>query len=121
MEARRVARLAGRPADVVAYRDVALLALLTKDPEQARTFVHATLGPLAGGEDTSRRLAQTLHVLLQEQGSPRRAGHRLGVHENTVAKRQRAIDRLLDPATRAPVAELLTALTLLEVVAAEPA
>ncbi|MCW3013412.1 MAG: hypothetical protein JWO02_504 [Solirubrobacterales bacterium] len=115
MEARRVARLTHRPAGVFAYRDVALLALLTQDPQQAQTFVHATLGSLAGADDASRRLAQTLRVLLEEQGSPRRAGHRLGVHENTVAKRQRAIDRVLDPATRAPAVELLTALTLLGV------
>jgi hypothetical protein len=117
VEARRVASLGSGDEDaaaprVVRFRDVALLALLTQDPARAREFVATTLGPLAEPDAASRRLALTLRVLLEEQGSPRRASHRLGVHENTVAKRQQAIDRRLDPATRAPVAELLAALTL---------
>ncbi|WP_354698739.1 hypothetical protein DSM112329_04432 [Paraconexibacter sp. AEG42_29] len=115
MEARRVARLLAVPTSgPVQHRDVALLALLTHDLVQARRFLAATLGSLAGAEPPARRLAATLRVLLEEQGSPRRAGRRLGVHENTVAKRQAAIDRALPPAERAGPAELLAALTLLE-------
>jgi DNA-binding PucR family transcriptional regulator len=112
MEARRVARATGRGPGVVAYDDVALLALLTKDAERARAFAERTLGPLTGEDATSRRLARTLLVVLEEQGSPRRAGARLGVHENTVAKRLRAVDDLLDPATRGGPAELLAALAI---------
>lgn len=115
MEARRVARLrAVPPAGAVHHRDVALLALLTHDLGQARAFLATTLGPLADEGDSARRLAATLRVLLEEQGSPRRAGRRLGIHENTVAKRQAAIDRALPPAGRAGAAELLAALTLLD-------
>ncbi len=53
-----------------------------------------------------------LFVVLEEQGSPRRAGKRLGIHENTVAKRLRAIDALLESGERAGPADLLAALTI---------
>jgi DNA-binding PucR family transcriptional regulator len=115
-EARRVARLIGGTGGgpPVHHRDVALLALLTQDLAQARAFVADTLGPLAQDDETARRLATTLHALLEEHGSPRRAGRRLGIHENTVAKRQAAIDRALPPERRAGAAELLAALVLRE-------
>src|SRR5262249_48958573 len=109
MEARRVARLLHHGAGLIRYDDVALLALLTKDMDQARSFARRTLGPLAGDDDSSHRLADTLLVTLEEQGSPRRAARRLGVHENTVAKRLRNVDELLDGSPRRP-AELLAAL-----------
>ena len=112
MEARRVARMLHLPAEPVRYEDVALIALLTKDLAQARDFAVRTLGPLATGDPAMRRLAETLFAVLEEQGSPRRAGRRLGLHENTVAKRMRAVDRLLDPNDRAAPAELLAALTI---------
>jgi PucR C-terminal helix-turn-helix domain/GGDEF-like domain len=111
MEARRVARALGLRGPV-RYPDVALLALLTQDLEQARDFARRTLGPLADDDAAARRLAETLQVFLEEQGSPRRAGRRLGVHENTVAKRMRTIDRRLDPDGRAGPAELLAALAI---------
>jgi hypothetical protein len=112
MEARRVARTFDCGPGPVAYSKLARLALLTQDPEQARAFASRVLGPLAEGGAQARRLAETLFVVLEEQGSPRRAGKRLGVHENTIAKRLRAIDALLDPATRASPADLLAALTI---------
>src|SRR4051794_21793230 len=112
MEARRVARAAGLGHAPVRYEDVALLALLTKDPEQARDFAERTLGPLAARDESTRRLAETLFVVLEEQGSPRRAGRRLGIHENTVAKRLRAIDALLEGEERRPPSDLLAALAI---------
>jgi len=92
---------------------VALLALLTKDPDQARAFAERTLGPLTAGDPPTRRLAETLLVVLEEEGRPRRAAARLGVHENTVAKRLRAVKELLgsDPAERP--ADMLAALLIL--------
>jgi DNA-binding PucR family transcriptional regulator len=109
MEARRVARLLNERGRVLRYEEVALLALLTKDMDQARAFARRTLGPLAGDDEGSRRLADTLLVTLEEQGSPRRAARRLGVHENTVAKRLRNVHELLDGSSHRP-AELLAAL-----------
>lgn len=113
LEARRVARLSGRAAPgLVRYADVALLALLTQDAEQARRFAAAVLGPLAGGEEAMRKLADTLLVALEEQGSPRRAAARLGVHENTVAKRLRSVEELVPGGTAGRTAELLAALVI---------
>jgi len=113
MEARRVARLLAPGEPVTRYDDVALLALLTKDPGQAQRFVERTLGPLAAPDGATVRLAETLHAALEEQGSPRRAAHRLGVHENTVAKRLRAIDELLGGTHLKRPGDLLAALTIL--------
>jgi hypothetical protein len=112
MEARRVARLMNLRDGPVRYDDVALLALVTKDLEQARDFARRTLGPLAARDESTARLAETLFVVLEEQGSPRRAGRRLGVHENTVAKRLRAIDTLMEDVDPAPPSELLAALAI---------
>ena len=91
---------------------MARLALLTRDVEQAQEFAQRVLGPLAGDDRRARTLAGTLFVVLEEHGSPRRAGRRLGLHENTVAKRLRAIDALLDGGEQAGPADLLAALTI---------
>jgi hypothetical protein len=113
MEARRVARLLATGVPVTHYDDVALLALLTKDAAQAQRFVDRVLGPLAAPDPATVRLADTLYAAIEEQGSPRRAAHRLGVHENTVAKRLRAIEELLGPAFLQRPGELLAALEIL--------
>ena len=56
------------------------------------------------------RLPATVLCLLEAQGSPRHAAQRLGIHENTVAKRVRAAEELLGhPVTERP-AELFAAL-----------
>ena len=105
LEARRVARLGGLDG-IVDYSDVALVALLTKDAEQACAFVTAELGELAG----EQRLAGTVLEVLAAQGSPRRAAARMGLHENTVAKRVRAAEEVLGrPIDERPV-ETLAAL-----------
>jgi PucR C-terminal helix-turn-helix domain/GGDEF-like domain len=88
LEARRVATLARRPpGSVTRYSSVALTALATVDLDQAREFVTSTLGSLAGDDDTARRLAATLRVYLEENGSRARAAERLSIHENTVGNR----------------------------------
>jgi DNA-binding PucR family transcriptional regulator len=88
LEARRVAGLVRRPAgSVTRYSAVALTALATVDLDQARDFVESTLGPLAGDDDTARRLAATLRVYLEENRSRARAAQRLSIHENTVGYR----------------------------------
>ncbi|MCW2989477.1 MAG: hypothetical protein JWM73_71 [Solirubrobacterales bacterium] len=105
-EAERVARMAslGGP---VRYADVALTALLTKDLAQARAFAARELGGLA---DDDGRIAGTVLAVLATQGSPRRAAARLGVHENTVAKRIKAAEALLGHPIDERPAELLAAL-----------
>ena len=114
LDARRVARLSGRArGSVVAYPQVAVAALASLDVERARDFVDATLGPLAGGDDTARRLAATLRAYLEEGMSPRRTARRLGVHENTVTNRVRTSERLIGAPPRERATELLVAFRLL--------
>jgi hypothetical protein len=111
LEARRVAQL-GRLDGVVRYADVALVALLTRDLDQARTFAERQLGPLMAGDDATCRLADTVLAVLEEQGSPRHAAQRLGVHENTVAKRVRAAEAALGRSVGERPAELVAALVI---------
>ena len=96
MHARRVARLTPRPAGTaLRYADAALNALLTADLGEAGEFVHQVLGPLAGDDDASRRLAATLRIYYDEGASFTRTARRLGVHQNTVAYRVRRAAELL--------------------------
>ena len=113
-EARRVARMTARPPGCVHYDAVAVIALLTQDEAQARRFAERTLGPLAQPDPAMRRLAETLRVTLEHQGSPRRAAEVLGVHENTVAKRLRSVEQLVGRDIRGRSAELLAALAILD-------
>jgi DNA-binding PucR family transcriptional regulator len=108
-EARRVARL-GTPGGAVRYADVALAALLTKDLAQAQAFADHELGALRAADAATRRIADTVLALLEAQGSPRRAAQRLGVHENTVAKRVKAAESLLGHPVDERPAELMAAL-----------
>jgi DNA-binding PucR family transcriptional regulator len=119
VRAREVALQCGRTG-VTHYREIALLAIATTDLERAREFVEAELGALASFDAGTRRLAGTLRVYLEELGSPRRAGHRLGIHENTVANRIRAAEELLGAPCDRRVPELLLALELLDVVKPHP-
>lgn len=109
VEARRVARM-GSLDGPVHYADVALVALLTTDLEQARAFAARELGELQSSEAAGRRIADTVLAVLETQGSPRRASQRLGVHENTVAKRIKGAERLLGRRIDERPAELLAAL-----------
>jgi hypothetical protein len=115
--ARRVARLAGHPSGTVTrYEDVALLALLTEDLDHARRFVIQELGPLAGDDEPTRRLAATLRVYFEEGSSPARVSRRLGVHENTVTYRLRRVEELLGHPLAERTAELVAALALVDAV-----
>jgi DNA-binding PucR family transcriptional regulator len=94
--ARRVARLRGDGEGTVAtYPDLALEALLADNPEAARHFAARELGPLAGTDDATVRLASTVAIFLEEGSSFVHAGRRLGIHANTVAYRVRRAESLL--------------------------
>jgi hypothetical protein len=113
LSARRVAQLARRrPGTVTAFTDVALTALASVDERAAREFVAAELGPLAADEEDVRRLAATLRAYLEERSSPRRTAQRLGVHENTIKNRVRAIEELRGRPADERIAETLVALRL---------
>ena len=118
MSARRVAQLAGRrPGTVTQFADVTLMALASVDQRAARDFVAAELGPLAAQDDDTRRLAATLRAYLEERSSPRRTVQRLGVHENTIANRLRAVEELRGRPADERIAETLIALRLARLVA----
>ncbi len=119
MAARRVARLMGRRESPIYYDDVALLALLTTDLEQAANFARRRLGPLAAQDVATRRLADTLLTVLEANRSPRRAALLLGVHENTVAKRLRTIDEMMEPTEHDSPVELMAALQISRALHAE--
>lgn len=96
MEARRVATLRNAPdGTVTRYGDVALIALATADPVQARAYVARSLGPLYATDPTSVKLAETVAAFLDEGGSHARAATRLGIHENTVRYRVRQAEDLM--------------------------
>lgn len=87
LRARRVASRMAAPPRLTRHADIATVALLTADPDQAARFVARTLGTLAERTDAAARLRETLWVLLQERGNARRAGERLHTHRNTVLYR----------------------------------
>jgi DNA-binding PucR family transcriptional regulator len=94
--ARRVAGLLGRrPGTVVREEAVALLALLTSDPDAARRFAEKELGALMEPTDAMARLRATLRVYTEESSSPARTSRRLGVHQNTVVYRVNRAEEIL--------------------------
>jgi DNA-binding PucR family transcriptional regulator len=77
------------------YADVAVVALLTNDPEQARWFVEETLGSLAQSGPGFDELRETLRVYLAFGRSRVRAAKTLHVARNTVAYRVEKAAKLL--------------------------
>jgi DNA-binding PucR family transcriptional regulator len=110
---RRIAHLAGAPPGTITrFSEVAITALASVDEQAAREFVTAELGTLARHDDDTLRLAATLRAYLEEHASPRRTARRLGVHENTIKNRVRAIEDLSGRPADQRVAETLLALRL---------
>lgn len=87
-EALRVAVLARRPpATMASYDRVAVAALCSNDPEWARRFVRAQLGPLASESDEARRFRATLAAFFATGSGYRATAKQLGLHHNTVRHR----------------------------------
>jgi DNA-binding PucR family transcriptional regulator len=87
------------------------LACLTASPGWLQEF-----GPLRAGDADTRRLAETLTAYLEERSSRRRSAQRLGVDENTIKHRVRAIEELRGRPADERIAETLVALRLARVV-----
>lgn len=113
--ARRVAQLeaAGGPV-CVTYPDLALDSLISGDLDSAERFAARELGPLTASDESTRRLASTLAVYLEESRSFARAARRLGVHTNTVTYRVRRAEELLGHPVAERQLELRVALRLLD-------
>jgi DNA-binding PucR family transcriptional regulator len=90
--ARRLADQAGLDGPT-AYRDVALAALLTRDPEAAQRFAAEELGALAGSGGAE--LLRTLAAYFAAGHDQTRTAAALGVHRNTIARRLERAETLL--------------------------
>ncbi|MCV7105216.1 PucR family transcriptional regulator [Mycolicibacterium chitae] len=95
LRARRVAARMPAPPRLTLHAEVATVALLAGDEEEARRFVARALGELAARTAAAEQLRETLWVFLQEGGSTRRASERLFMHRNTVLYRLQRIEAML--------------------------
>ena len=97
-ESRRVVlRQGARCRAVTHYRDVEVLAIMSRDEAALRQFLSRTLGPLAEPGDGPERLRATLMAYLAADQQVAAAARRLGVHRNTVSYRLRALEDALGP------------------------
>ncbi|MGH1554658.1 helix-turn-helix domain-containing protein [Streptomyces sp. L7] len=79
----------------VMFRDVALLAPLTRDLERATWFIELELGALAAKDAATADLRRTALAYLGAGGSPIETAQQLQVHRNTVVYRLKRITELL--------------------------
>jgi hypothetical protein len=101
-----------RDDHLVRYEDVALEALAGADPAAAREFAAMELGGIGGDDARSRRLRETLGAWFECGQNAAAAAARLGVHEQTVAQRLRAVEERIGRPVATRRAELETALRL---------
>ena len=83
-----------------------------RDEEAAREFLERELRPLLGDDDRERRLRETLRAYFASAQNASATAAMLGVHEQTVAYRLRAIEKRLGCPATTRRAELETALRL---------
>lgn len=105
-----VARRSGR--SVVSFRDVALEVLATRDEGYAREFVIAELGELAEPGERAHKLRETLRAYFAAGQNASAAAAMLGVHDQTVSYRLRAVEKSIGDSIAARRGELETALRL---------
>jgi len=89
-QAQRVAVVGGSSRSPITRYDaagVSLAALVCNNLEEAKRFVVATLGPLAGDDEQHERLRDTVRVLLAHGGSYTAAADAMCMHRNTVRYR----------------------------------
>lgn len=77
------------------YADLAVLSLLTSEPERAERFMRETLGPLAGPDPRLAEIRETLRLYLAHGRSRTAAAAELFVARNTVAYRVKRAEHLL--------------------------
>jgi len=111
VRARRLAEDA-RAGEVLHYDRIALEALAGADEEEARAFVTRELGELDDDRPRARRLRDTLTAYFAAGHNAAAAAGTLGVHEQTVATRLRAVEERTGRPVTERRAELETALRL---------
>jgi hypothetical protein len=112
LHAKRAGQRTARP--VTHYGEVALEALAAGDPDEARAFVVRELRGLEGDDARARRLRETLRAWFAAGQNAAATAAALGVHEQTVAARLRAVEERTGAPPAARRAELETALRLRE-------
>jgi hypothetical protein len=112
LAAHRVA--SGEEPPVTHYEDVALQVLAGQDPERARAFVSRELLGIDGEDARSQHLRETLREYFAAHQNAAAAAAALGIHEQTVAQRLRAVEQRTGRSVAARRAELDTALRLQE-------
>ncbi|MGA8210350.1 MAG: helix-turn-helix domain-containing protein [Nocardioidaceae bacterium] len=100
-----------RSPRVLRHVDVSLEILLLRDPDRAREFVAAELGPLADATDQSARLRETLEASFR-WGSHVTTAEHLHLHEHTVRNRLLKAGELLGRPLQVRRTELQVALRL---------
>lgn len=112
-EAAAAQRIAiARQASVTHYDDVALEVLASQDPERARAFVSRELRGIDGEDTRSRRLRETLRAYFAANQNAAATAAALGIHEQTVAQRLRAVEGRTGRSVASRRAELEVALRL---------
>ncbi|MGQ0631214.1 MAG: PucR family transcriptional regulator [Sporichthyaceae bacterium] len=87
-EAARIGRLSSSPEDgVVRHRDVEFVSLLCAEPDRARAFAADRLAGLAGRDEATARLRETVRVFLAHGSNKARAADLMHVHHKTIAYR----------------------------------
>src|SRR6266700_1080192 len=89
LAAQAVALAAGSPPRVVAFSEVAPVAMMLGSPDLLRAWVLSTLAGLADDDEHHARLRETLLVFLRSGGSYKTTAERLMLHKNTVQYRIR--------------------------------
>ncbi|MER5755667.1 helix-turn-helix domain-containing protein [Streptomyces sp. NPDC002088] len=88
----------GATGGVASPRDLGFLELLLADERDVKGFIGAVIGPLLEyDEQRSTDLVPTLEAYYAANSSPTRAGERLFVHANTVARRLERVSELIGP------------------------
>jgi len=95
MAAHAVALAAGSAPRVVAFSEVAPVAMMLGSADLLRAWVLSTLGGLATDDEHHARLRETLLVFLRSGGSYKTTAERLMLHKNTVQYRIRKAEESL--------------------------
>jgi hypothetical protein len=88
--ARWASRFSEQP--IIRYADVALVALAAENREEARRFVARELDGIDDDSAKSREIRETLIAYFDAEHNAASAAARLGIHQQTVANRIRAVE-----------------------------
>jgi PucR C-terminal helix-turn-helix domain/GGDEF-like domain len=94
------------------YADLAVESLASENPEEARRFVARELGGIDDDSTKSREIRETLIAYFESEHNAASAAAKLGIHQQTVANRIRAVEERIGRPVGARRVELEVALRL---------